>query len=96
MNRFVIVLAAAVLCSAAGCHPQHINRHGGGCPHCQGHGANGGRIGDGLLAGHYARHRQPQEEAAMEGPPTAAVAYPYYTVRGPRDFLVNNPPSIGR
>lgn len=29
-------------------------------------------------------------------PPSAAgVAYPYYTSRGPRDFLINNPPSIG-
>ncbi|MEM1070684.1 MAG: hypothetical protein AAGI63_17400 [Planctomycetota bacterium] len=30
------------------------------------------------------------------GPPSAQVGYPYYTVRGPRDFLVDNPPSIGR
>ena len=30
-----------------------------------------------------------------QGPPTAAVAYPYYTVRGPRDFLDKNPESIG-
>jgi hypothetical protein len=30
------------------------------------------------------------------GPPTAQVGYPYYTVRGPRDFLLDNPPSIGR
>jgi len=29
------------------------------------------------------------------GPPTGAVAYPYYTTRGPRDFLASNPPSIG-
>jgi len=29
------------------------------------------------------------------GPPTGAVAYPYYTTRGPRDFLAKNPPSIG-
>ena len=29
------------------------------------------------------------------GPPTAQTAYPYYTLRGPRDFLLNNPPSIG-
>ena len=28
-------------------------------------------------------------------PPVGQVAYPYYTVRGPRDFLRNNPPSIG-
>ncbi|MFG0254472.1 MAG: hypothetical protein ACF787_05155 [Rhodopirellula sp. JB053] len=29
------------------------------------------------------------------GAPTAQVAYPYYTHRGPRDFLMANPPSIG-
>ena len=29
------------------------------------------------------------------GPPTAAYSYPYYTTRAPRDFLMNNPPSIG-
>jgi hypothetical protein len=29
------------------------------------------------------------------GPPTGQVAYPYYTTRGPRDFLQCNPPSIG-
>lgn len=31
-----------------------------------------------------------------QGPPTATYAYPYYTTRGPRDFLVDNPPTIGR
>ncbi len=34
-------------------------------------------------------------EVIEAGPPTGAVAYPYYTTRGPRDFLVNDPPSIG-
>jgi hypothetical protein len=29
------------------------------------------------------------------GPPVAQTAYPYYTLRGPRDFLQDNPPSIG-
>lgn len=29
------------------------------------------------------------------GPPTAHTAYPYYTLRGPRDFLLNNPPPLG-
>ena len=29
------------------------------------------------------------------GPATGAVTYPYYTTRGPRDFLAKNPPSIG-
>lgn len=29
------------------------------------------------------------------GPPGGQVAYPYYTVRGPRDFLHSCPPTIG-
>jgi hypothetical protein len=29
------------------------------------------------------------------GPPSGSVTYPYYTNRGPRDFLVDNPRSIG-
>jgi hypothetical protein len=29
------------------------------------------------------------------GPTSAQVTYPYYTNRGPRDFLAKNPPSIG-
>ena len=29
------------------------------------------------------------------GPPTGAVTYPYYTVRGPRDFLAREPRPIG-
>jgi hypothetical protein len=36
---------------------------------------------------------KPQPEVATA--PIGAVAYPYYTVRGPRDFLAKNPPSIG-
>jgi hypothetical protein len=29
------------------------------------------------------------------GPPAPQTTYPYYTVRGPRDFFANNPSSIG-
>lgn len=29
------------------------------------------------------------------GPPVGQTAYPYYTTRGPRDFLMANPPTIG-
>jgi hypothetical protein len=32
---------------------------------------------------------------ANSGPPTGAITYPYYTTRGPRDFLAANPGSIG-
>lgn len=46
--------------------------------------------------GHHAYHGAPYNLGAVpvipppayqSGPPTAAVTYPYYTVRGPRDFL---------
>ena len=46
-------------------------------------------------APHFPVHRGPAY-GGPAGPPTAQVAYPYYTTRGPRDFLINNPPSIGR
>jgi hypothetical protein len=34
-------------------------------------------------------------EAQAAGPATGTITYPYYTTRGPRDFLAKNPPSIG-
>lgn len=37
----------------------------------------------------------PYAGAAGAGGAAAAYAYPYYTTRGPRDFLMCNPPSIG-
>ncbi len=49
--------------------------------------------------GGYVPQLPPGYEQAMQGPagpPTAAYAYPYYTIRGPRDFLMKNPPTIGR
>ena len=70
-------------CESGACHKRHVGRYGG-------------------LAKH---HLSPEEEAALQasdygatgpaGPPTGAVAYPYYTTRGPRDFLAKCPPSIG-
>jgi len=35
------------------------------------------------------------QQALCSRSPTVAVTYPYYTVRGPRDFLAQNPRSIG-
>ena len=54
------------------------------CPPCGCHGGCAGGRGAGV-----------GEEEAAGGPPSGATAYPYYTVRGPRDFLAKNPPSIG-
>lgn len=41
------------------------------------------------LPPNYAHNTQPP------GPATPTYAYPYYTTRAPRDFLMANPPSIG-
>lgn len=35
------------------------------------------------------------ENPGMMGPQAPQYVYPYYTTRGPRDFLMANPPSIG-
>src|SRR5262249_1629706 len=64
-----------------------------------------GRLFDGGRYGYFGgAHRTPgyphhhfhREYVGPQGPPTAQVAYPYYTIRGPRDFFIDNPPSIGR
>ncbi len=61
---------------------------------------NGGQGGP--LAGYHNRHHVgPQSHlGAMPGPamgpPAPTVTYPYYTTRGPRDYFLNNPPTIGR
>jgi hypothetical protein len=57
------------------------------------YGYHGGAHGTPGYPRHMHMHR---EYVGPQGPPSAAVAYPYYTVRGPRDFFIDNPPSIGR
>lgn len=77
------------------------------CDACQG--GHGGKLGagkhlGGKLAGKIANHRNQHlaRQAARQnpgpyaaGPPSAGVTYPYYTTRGPRDFLAKNPRGIG-
>ncbi len=71
-------------CNSCGCRPGAIGWQRGGTDY-QTH-----------LNHHAYRYQGGGGGAAGSGVPTAAVAYPYYTTRGPRDFLVNNPPTIGR
>jgi hypothetical protein len=71
--------------------------HGDGL---HGDGLHGDGRGLGLRSGapqHVARmpHGPNTEMMGPPGPPTGTYAYPYYTTRAPRDFLLNNPPSIG-
>jgi hypothetical protein len=35
------------------------------------------------------------QQYANPGPPTGAVTYPYYTVRGPRDYFMKSPTPLG-
>ena len=41
------------------------------------------------------RHFDSERDPERSGPATGAMTYPYYTVRGPRDFLAGDPRPIG-
>ena len=86
-------------------------RHGGGSRGCGGRGMCTGRCGGpGNCGGQLAAQLEAQLDqfkaitarncanggcGLPPGPQSGAVNYPYYTTRGPRDFLMCNPPSIG-
>jgi len=104
-------LAALTLTISSGCglcdHMFCWHKPYGGCGNGCGDGgcanggcANGGCGGseqDALASGGHATVPRGVGGTYLgaAGPPTGAVAYPYYTARGPRDFLDPNPPSIG-
>lgn len=77
------LLAVFALCVATGC--TQTRNYAGTCAAapetCQGCGPAAGPYGPGC--------------AADPGPAVGAVAYPYYTLHGPRDFLARCPRSIG-
>lgn len=78
-------------------YSSHLCPQGGTAGHCgiRGGGLHGGGgIHGGGMQGGGGVHGGGQ--VINPGPATGAVAYPYYTHRGPRDFLLDNPPSIGR
>ncbi len=60
-------------------------RQGSNCGACGGAGCS--------LCPHSGGYPEPAN--FNPSPPTGQTAYPYYTVRGPRDFLQANPRSIG-
>jgi len=81
-----------------GLHGMGGGLHGmGGGLHGMGaglHGMGGGLHGAGNGGMSHAQYRS--DDQVGSGVPGPTVAYPYYTTRGPRDFLLDNPPSIGR
>lgn len=79
---------------------------GGGMLGNLGGGATGGLLGGGSAAAQDIANKfgtmceggpcnRPPPPGMGYGMPGAQVRYPYYTTRGPRDFLMANPPSIG-
>ena len=89
-----LTLVTSMMCSV-GCH----NLRNKNCNSCNG--ATGCRPCNlGWQRGGSDYQRYLSSNQGHHAPPTAAaggqVAYPYYTNRGPRDFLVDNPPTIGR
>lgn len=84
-------------CGPAGCGAAC----GGGCGEkCRSGGIYGdqychGRgIGCALLARGRCRDGACADAGVPSGPPTAQVTYPYYTLRGPRDFLSCDPQGL--
>ncbi len=87
--------------------PENCMSCGGDCASCEGGVPCDGEqcVGDPSDPGrgHVCRlHNRMQNsgaddggDAGAAGPGMGTVAYPYYTTRGPRDFLAKNPPSIG-
>jgi hypothetical protein len=89
MKRTIFVLLAVVaLAATTGC--LHRQARKGGCE-------AGGCSCTAASAVDPAQHCEKacEQPVADPGPQVGAVAYPYYNLRGPRDFLERNPQSIG-
>ncbi|GIW93475.1 MAG: hypothetical protein KatS3mg110_1516 [Pirellulaceae bacterium] len=87
MRRWLVLTLLVALPGWVGCQHHNLARRGCGNPYCDRCGAMA-QVPPRLPPGY-------QQQVGPAGPPTAAVAYPYYTLRGPRDFLASQPPSIG-
>lgn len=71
---------------------------GGACEVGSGSAAqHGGPLGA-IVSQHHAgpQSHMGASPGPAEGQASPTYGYPYYTTRGPRDFLNPNPPSIGR
>ncbi|MBN2578416.1 MAG: hypothetical protein JXB10_05445 [Pirellulales bacterium] len=105
----VSLLAVLTSCASNQCNRSSYCSTGGcsaepGCASC-GEPSCGDTADPGVCeddSGHWCglccrRERMPRGavEAANPGPPSGAVTYPYYTNRGPRDYLAREVPSIG-
>jgi len=91
MKRALIAcFAVGILAILSGCTTDRAARHG----NCVQTECTCAKTGCGRPDCPHCGHRG-RQAANDPGPQTGAITYPYYTLRGPRDFLVRNPPSIG-
>jgi len=79
-HSFLVLAASTFLAIFAGC----------ACNTC-----NQGNAGPNNAAGRAGHEPLGQGQAQQAAGSTATVSYPYYTMRGPRDFLETHPQSIG-
>ena len=86
-----VLLLVAVVAGLTGCvQDQMCVRRNASAP-CNVF-ANTGGVYDGLG---YNPYDPAATQSINPGPPTGAITYPYYTTRGPRDFLARGVRPIG-
>ena len=104
MKRFIYSFTfLALVCLATGCQsgPGGLlgasGCGGGSCGVVDDGGTSGGALAN-LHSRNFVGPQSHNGEAPGPafGPSSPTVSYPYYSNRAPRDFLVRNPPSIGR
>lgn len=88
IDRLFFVRRCYPLTGQGGCQAM-CSRCGAGVRECRCGHANGGYIGQAR------RNREAAYDGYYSGQTHGAVAYPYYTTRGPRDYFADDPQSIG-
>ncbi len=96
-----LALLALAVFACSGCHGLGNQNGCNNCNSCNGPiGCRPCRVawqrGGTDYGAHLSHNQYLHDPQAGSGVPAPTTAYPYYTTRGPRDFLANNPPSIGR
>ena len=93
-TAWCVLLAGVLAIAAIGCAQDRM-----ACPPARCGMARGGCQGPGILSGCKVRGCDGigglHARARASGPSMGAVEYPYYSLRGPRDFLATNPQPIG-
>lgn len=94
MKRVIFAaLLMAVASTGVGCRAFDNAVCGNGCNNGCGHCGFFKKNGCGLFG--RCGCRGGSDEGYAGGPPVGQLTYPYYTNRGPRDFLAENPAGIG-